>query len=408
MVKARKRKINKVAVALLTLIAIILAACILIVCMMSEKAQKEYASRFNHVINSGYYPLTEAMKADGYTADTDTAFSKTSGEKEIVVSFDLEGGVCLKNQYEFSVQDKILQYDSDYFIQKDALESILNCTLTFENGAIQASPLSYEQHGWTQLPALIAHAGGGVRETDHNMFYTNSMEALVQNYNLGHRVFEFDFYLTSDNKLASVHDWIQFGNMDGIAMSSEEWKNFKTSGSYITDGQYTTLMVEDILDEMLVNKDMVIVTDTKSTEVSEEETRLQFQLIYDAAMQRDPDLINRVIPQIYNNEMYDIVMSVYDFPSIIYTAYATPLSGEEIVDFSSSHENIKVITAPTGDSRFTDEVIKTIHNNEMLIYNHTLNAYTDITDGKAKGIDGFYTDLLLPADMLAYEYTEAQ
>lgn len=92
MVKARKRKINKVAVALLTLIAIILAACILIVCMMSEKAQKEYASRFNQVINSGYYPLTEAMKADGYTADTDTAFSKTSGEKEIVVSFDLEGG----------------------------------------------------------------------------------------------------------------------------------------------------------------------------------------------------------------------------------------------------------------------------------------------------------------------------
>ena len=43
----------------------------------------------------------------------------------------------------------------------------------------------------------------------------------------------------------------------------------------------------------------------------------------------------------------------------------------------------------------------------MLIYNHTLNTYTDITDGKTKGIDGFYTDLLLPADMMAYEYSEA-
>ena len=319
----------------------------------------------------------------------------------------LRGGVCLKNQYEFSVQGKILQYDSKYYIQKDTLENILNCTLTFENGEIQASPLSYEQHDWTKFTPLIAHAGGGVRETSYNTFYTNSMEALVQNYNLGHRVFEFDFLLTSDNKLASVHDWSQHGNMDGNAMSAEEWKNSESFGSPLTDGRYTTLMIEDILDEMLVNKDMFIVTDTKSTWVSEEETRLQFQLIYDAAMQRDPELMNRVVPQIYNNEMYDIVMSVYNFPSIIYTAYATSLSGEEITDFSSEHENIKVITAPTGDSRFTDEVIQTIHNDEMLIYNHTLNTYTDITDGKAKEIDGFYTDLLLPADMMAYEYAEA-
>ena len=90
--QTRKRTKNRIVVVSLTLMAIVLAACILIIWMLNEKAQRGYVSRLNSVITSGYYPLADAMKADGYIEYTDTDFSKTDGVKEIFVSFDPEGG----------------------------------------------------------------------------------------------------------------------------------------------------------------------------------------------------------------------------------------------------------------------------------------------------------------------------
>ncbi|MDR1388703.1 MAG: hypothetical protein LBJ31_01825 [Treponema sp.] len=55
---------------------------------------------------------------------------------------------------------------------------------------------------------LIAHAGGALFGAGgETLTYTNSLEAVEQNYMRGHRVFEIDFSLTKDGKLAAVHDW---------------------------------------------------------------------------------------------------------------------------------------------------------------------------------------------------------
>ena len=72
-----------------------------------------------------------------------------------------------------------------------------------------------------------------------------------------------DFYLTSDKKLAAVHDWHQFGNKDDVALSSDEWKKFKAYGSPETPSRFTTMLVGDVLDQMVINQDMVLITDTK-------------------------------------------------------------------------------------------------------------------------------------------------
>jgi glycerophosphoryl diester phosphodiesterase len=54
-----------------------------------------------------------------------------------------------------------------------------------------------------ELPKIIAHAGGGVQ----GLKYTNSLEALEENYAKGFRWFEMDAILTSDNQLVMLHDW---------------------------------------------------------------------------------------------------------------------------------------------------------------------------------------------------------
>ena len=104
-----------------------------------------------------------------------------------------------------------------------------------------------------------------------------------------------------------------------------------------------------------------------------------------------------------NTEMYDLIMSIYHFPSIIFTTYATLISSSDIIDFAIKHDNIHVITAPALDGRFDETAINTIHDNGMLLFTHSLNVYTDITNEKARGVYGIYTDLLLPKDMEIYE-----
>jgi glycerophosphoryl diester phosphodiesterase len=66
---------------------------------------------------------------------------------------------------------------------------------------------------------LIAHAGGTLFDRDGAMLtYTNSKEAIEQNYRRGHRVFEIDFSLTRDGYLAAVHDWEH-----GKRLTGENW-----------------------------------------------------------------------------------------------------------------------------------------------------------------------------------------
>ena len=274
-----------------------------------------------------------------------------------------------------------------------------------ENGSLALRPLGCEPDEWTRVSPLIAHAGGAVREMTFNFLYTNSVEALEENYSLGHRVFEFDFCLTSDGKLASVHDWDSFGYRNGTPLSSEQWKEWRGFGKPVTRGRYHTMLVDDILDQMMVNRDMFIVTDTKSTKISEEETRLQFELIRDAALCRDPELINRIVPQIYNAEMYSLIMSVYPWSSIIYSIYATGASADEIIDFTMAHDNIHVITVPANGKRIRDAEIARIHDGGRLVYAHTLNNYQETVNQLVRGVDGLYTDLLCMDEYERYRQT---
>ena len=78
------------------------------------------------------------------------------------------------------------------------------------------------------------------------------------------------------------------------------------------------------------------------------------------------------------------------------------------MNFSVQHDNIKVITAPVSDLRFGEEEIDTLHSSGLLLYNHTIHTYAELSAGRAKGVDGFYTGLLLPRDINLYEQLEGE
>jgi glycerophosphoryl diester phosphodiesterase len=142
---------------------------------------------------------------------------------------------------------------------------------------------------------------------------------------------------------------------------------------------------------------MFLVTDTKSFEYTPEQTELQFKILIEAAKQKDPELLERIIPQIYYQEMYDIIMAQHEFRSVIYTLYASPDKDRQVVDFVKKHDNIKVITmgAVRGKPEFRAELKKA----DKHVYYFTVNEAEEISSYKKDGVHGFYTDFIFPSDL---------
>ncbi len=102
---------------------------------------------------------------------------------------------------------------------------------------------------------FIAHAGGSI----DNYVYTNSLESLEKNYNLGARYFELDLLLTSDNKIVATHDWEswkQRTNYEGnIPPTLKNFLDFKI------DGKFTPLSEIEIIDWFVKHPEAVLITD---------------------------------------------------------------------------------------------------------------------------------------------------
>lgn len=239
-----------------------------------------------------------------------------------------------------------------------------------------ARPFNYD---WTQY-TYVAHALGGVE----NNTYTNSREAFLQNYRLGQRVFEADLRLTSDGGLVVVHDLPM--NDEGKLMTEKEFKKCKVQG------KYTSLSFTDLAKLMKKYPDIYLVTDTKETEASL--VVEQFTNIVEVGNRVDPEILKRIIPQIYNEEMFDIVMGTYSWNSMIYTLYALEdFSESEVIDFAYQR-GIGVITTHAG--RAQELFFRELYDRDIKVYMHTYNTSEDESYLKMRGVWGLYTDFLVP------------
>lgn len=247
-------------------------------------------------------------------------------------------------------------------------------------------------YSWTEYK-YVAHAFGGVGKDT----YTNSKEAFLENYQAGHRVFEVDFSVTSDDKLVAVHDWSELVMIDllqidlpenkiGKALTQDEFLSYKLMG------KYTPLSFEDVVELMIEYPDIYIVTDTKDT--SGPNISKAFQYMADTADQLDSSVLKRIIPQVYNEEMFDEIMGIYDWNSVIWTLYElTSFSESDVADFAYRN-GIQVITVHA--SRATDSLFSMLQKRGIQIFMHTYNTEEEIAPWEEKGAQGFYTDYLTP------------
>lgn len=268
-----------------------------------------------------------------------------------------------------------------------ALIMILVITLNKEE---EQSASGFEAH------KIVAHAMGGI----NGYAYTNAWEAFVANYERGTRVFEVDFLLSKDDQLVARHEWsgnmskllgqldVLPANKQGVAL---DYKEFMDSPIL---NIYSPIDVEKLLDLMQHYPDAYIVTDTK--EIRPELINKQFTLLVEAAQERDPELLDRIVPQIYNQSMLDEINKVYSFPEALYTLYQSKDTDEQVIEFVN--KTGVDITMPV--SRATKSLVKKLKKAGARIYVHTVNEEDEIRELARMGIDGFYTDFVPEEDLI--------
>lgn len=282
--------------------------------------------------------------------------------------------------------------------------SILSCTGcggedSFVTADGEAVTMDYS---WTEDCSAIAHAFGGIGEYT----YTNSLEAFLYNYEAGHRFFEVDFILTEDNVVVAAHDWETFYEFTGRTLAEGESAKPLTLAQFQESkvfGQFTPLTWKEIAALMQEYPDMYIVTDTKyTTEPMISTTFTQFvkeaHELEGGSETTEPDsILDRIIPQIYNNEMYDIIYEIYPWKSVIYTLYNQTheeFSYDNVYKFIKKHD-IKVVTTFPG--RADMGFVEKIHKMDGYLYLHTFNEEEKVVPLIEQfGIQGVYTDFLTP------------
>gem|GEM_PF-2242853 len=336
-----------------------------------------------------------------WNEQTETARA-SNPKSNFTLSVKIGEGKAVINGLDTAVSVPAQIVDGVPYVPLDLIRQIPGAVISEDiNGDIQiwSADIFIKRHGWTQLSdGLVAHAGGGLYcATDEDkdnedgeerkqiqQIYTNSREALEYSYGNGHRVFEMDFLLTSDGRLAAVHDWEL---VDG-EKSSEEWRDVKIYG------MYDALFIEDVYEFMLEYPDTFLVTDTKSFLYDGATNRKQFEQLVNTAREMDVTLLKRIVPQVYDQNCYSIMMGVHAFDSVIYTLYESPDTPEEVAEFVAGYDNIKVVTMMW--TQLTEDFYDALTGLSKYVYFFTINVPGEAEIFRMWGVRGFYTDFINP------------
>jgi len=237
---------------------------------------------------------------------------------------------------------------------------------------------------WYENSDVIVHALGTVA----GRTVTNSKEAFLQSYADGFRVMEADFSVTSDGILVVRHGFDE--NSYYIAEQTDVGiMDYETFMNTPIRGLYTPLDAAQLFKLMKDHPDVYLVTDTKGT--TEKEIKEAFSLlVQEVEAAKDSTLYDRIIVQIYNEDMLDTVKAIYPFDDFIFTVYQLENVDYDSVGAFCEENNIPVVTVPS--EYYTKEVGEILHSYGLKIYIHTLNRAPDIKWYCKIGADGIYSD----------------
>lgn len=248
-----------------------------------------------------------------------------------------------------------------------------------------------EREDWWNIP-VIAHAMGTVDGRRN----TNSLDAFLESYEAGQRVFEVDLQLTGDGHLVARHDWdqISYYNLEQLYAGVMDYETFQNTPICFF---YTPLDIEGLVSLLRDYPDIYLVTDSKESD--EETVRAQMGEIARAVREaEDETLWERIIVQIYHEEMYDWISQEAPITNWIFTLYQLGSPDYEEIGAFCRERDIPVVTVAA--ERLNGMISRTLRGCGCRVYVHTVNQLRAML-ALSWGADGFYSDYVTPAEWKA-------
>ena len=247
---------------------------------------------------------------------------------------------------------------------------------------------------WQSGNRLIAHAFGEV----DNKIETNSKEAFINAWENGFRVVEGDFTYTSDGVLVLRHDFEKDGSYArlDIPTNSDKVMDSQTFMNSPIIFEQTPLRAVDLLYLMAEYPDMYLVTDTKDTDKATVQKQFR-DLVGIAKNIGHPEVLNRIIPQLYNKGMIDWIREIHPFENWIFTLYL--YNNPDYDDIANYCTTKGIQTVTLHIDRATAANVGKLKAKGLKVYAHTTNRYLTMKNLLAVGVDGIYTDRIKPYEL---------
>lgn len=247
---------------------------------------------------------------------------------------------------------------------------------------------------WYEISPVVCH---GLGMTEDGTGATNSLESLEYSYFLGYRVFETDIAIAADNVPVLRHDWEADLGQEQHFGWTEEHHRIPDSAEFLEApiyGKYTPmtlLMLYEIMDRW---QDMYVIIDPKYNQ----DVVKQFTLLVDTAVNNGYEsVLDRIVVQLYYEEMYDLVESVYHFQNYLYTLYYIGYPGAESVGNFCEKNGIPVVVMPY--TWMDDSICPDLQARSLRVYVHTVTDMEEVQPLLRQKIDGIYTEQFLPVQM---------
>ncbi len=232
---------------------------------------------------------------------------------------------------------------------------------------------------------VIAHGGGAYKGFET----TNSVEALNHAVKNGYKMIELDMELSSDHKIIMLHDWDRTArNYYGTSFQKKITQNkFLKLSVY---GTFEVLTFEKLASILEKNQDVRIISDTKGDNLK----------LLTVISENFPNLVKRIIPQIYDYDQYSKVKEL-GYSDIIITLYALPdLDLNQLLSFVKNHD-IYAVTIP--DYLAERGICRQVSDEGIKVYVHPVSSFEDAQYFMEQGAYGVYSGTLLPEEFRGFE-----
>lgn len=234
---------------------------------------------------------------------------------------------------------------------------------------------------------LVAHALGGI----DGYTYLNSKEGFEDSYRRGMRFIETDLYFSEDGELICSHGFKEAdvermgieGLEVGISPDYDTWNGMRFYN------RYTTQDADDILYYMETYPELYFEFDMRS--LKGEDAYRMARAVLDK-FGNDRELFERILIQVYSEEMYEIFKEVYDFPVMqFYMTKAFCKDIDTYIEFCKTHD---ITSIAISDSYITEEILEKLLNCGIKIMVHTVDDAEKAAEYLRKGVTVICTNHL--------------